>query len=239
MQPQLSNRKDANAPWHTYKKYATKVCADIHCGIEKSVSEFNPSRVRTDGLESVCKSCRDRRNVYYFRGAFTIRDRFNRAVIFNKCQIVRDYWRSVKPIKSILERPMFDRFMIIDGYKVFYTSWYNLNPERAKLGRTKWKLANPGRASANSAKHRAAKLQATPPWADLVAIRAVYTKVELLQETTQIRHHGDHIIPLHGKGVCGLHIAINLQPLTWLANLSKSNRYESGWLMADGSIVDC
>ena len=42
----------------------------------------------------------------------------------------------------------------------------------------------------------------------------------------QKHHHVDHIIPLHGKLVSGLHVESNLQVITQAANCTKSNKYE-------------
>jgi len=70
-----------------------------------------------------------------------------------------------------------------------------------------------------TAQYRASKLQATPKWADTTAIRVIY-------ETCPPDYHVDHIIPLQGKNVCGLHVENNLQHLPALDNLKKSNKVD-------------
>jgi hypothetical protein len=72
---------------------------------------------------------------------------------------------------------------------------------------------------ANRARRRARELNALPSWADLDAIAEFYrVKPE--------GFHVDHIIPLQGKLVCGLHTLNNLQYLTAFDNKSKSNKFE-------------
>lgn len=74
----------------------------------------------------------------------------------------------------------------------------------------------------------AAKISAMPKWADVDAIKSIYKKCALISEITGIKHHVDHIVPLRGKNVCGLHIPINLQIITASENMSKSNSFING-----------
>lgn len=60
---------------------------------------------------------------------------------------------------------------------------------------------------------------ATPPWADKNAIKAIYV------EARSKGLHVDHIIPLKGKNVCGLHVPGNLQLMTKSENSRKGNSY--------------
>jgi hypothetical protein len=70
-----------------------------------------------------------------------------------------------------------------------------------------------------SNKRRAALLSRTPSWADL-------GQIELIYKNCPDGMAVDHIIPLRGKKVSGLHVESNLQYLTKAENSSKGNRYE-------------
>ncbi len=85
-------------------------------------------------------------------------------------------------------------------------SVYGKRPDRSKYTKSQ------------NTKRRAAKLQRTPMWSDLEAIKDIYL-------TCPDGFHVDHIIPLQGKTVSGLHVPENLQYLTAEDNLRKSNTY--------------
>lgn len=88
---------------------------------------------------------------------------------------------------------------------------------------------NRDKAAARGAKRRALKLLATPSWLTAThydAIRVLYTKSAAVSELTGIPFHVDHIVPLQGELVCGLHVPWNLQVLPAYENLSKSNKHE-------------
>lgn len=69
------------------------------------------------------------------------------------------------------------------------------------------------------------KTQATPAWASQSEILVKYEEAKQRTADTGTLHHVDHIIPLNGKNVCGLHVEYNLQILTQTENVRKSNKY--------------
>ena len=104
--------------------------------------------------------------------------------------------------------------------------WSRLNPEKVREKSRNWAKNNPAKTAAMAAKRRAKKLQATPAWADLSAIAIFYEQADSLNMTV------DHIIPLQGKNVCGLHVENNLQLLTKSENSRKRNRFDEHALSA-------
>lgn len=70
---------------------------------------------------------------------------------------------------------------------------------------------------------------ATPKWLTqemLEEIKLIYKERENLSISTGIEYHVDHVVPLQGENVCGLHVPWNLQVITAEENLRKSNKYE-------------
>jgi hypothetical protein len=79
------------------------------------------------------------------------------------------------------------------------------------------------------AKRRAAKMQRIPKWItkdDLWLIKEAYELASLRTKMFGFKWHVDHIIPLQGKKVSGLHMIENLQVIPEKHNLSKHNKYE-------------
>ena len=88
----------------------------------------------------------------------------------------------------------------------------------------KWAKENPEKVAAIGARRRAILGNATVAWRDDDKIREIYKE---LTKETGIQHHVDHIIPIKGKNVTGLHVENNLQILTAEENSRKGNRYET------------
>lgn len=81
---------------------------------------------------------------------------------------------------------------------------------------------------AHMRKRQAAKLQRTPKWFsddDRKSIEAKYAMAKWLSEVVGVPYHVDHILPLRGKLVSGLHIADNTCVITANENLSKGNKW--------------
>ena len=120
--------------------------------------------------------------------------------------------------------------------------WYRNNTEKAKDTRAKyreihservatmrknWEKANKDRRVYISAKYRAKRLQRTPKWLtndDHTWMSWYYLQAQRLTEITGIKHEVDHIYPLQGSNLSGLHVPWNLQILTKTENATKGNR---------------
>lgn len=69
---------------------------------------------------------------------------------------------------------------------------------------------------------------ATPAWGNKKAIKAFYSEANRLTNETGILHEVDHIVPIQGRKVCGLHVEHNLQILPKVENVRKHASF-SDW----------
>lgn len=79
--------------------------------------------------------------------------------------------------------------------------------------------------AARVGKRRAAKVTAIPKWADQKAIKRIYRLAADMSCATGVVHHVDHIVPLQGRNVCGLHVETNLQVIPGKDNLEKAFKF--------------
>lgn len=106
---------------------------------------------------------------------------------------------------------------------------YLENKEREKQKMRSYYESNKSGYSARNANRRSMKLSASPPWLtqeDKEEMALLYVKSQQLTDTTGENWHVDHIVPLQGKIVCGLHVPWNLQVITATENRAKNNRFE-------------
>jgi len=89
---------------------------------------------------------------------------------------------------------------------------------------------NKAQNNAYCASRRAWRIQARPIWSNIKIIHDIYEDCQDLNICTRIAggneiFHVDHIVPLQGVNVCGLHVEYNLQIITASENLQKGNTW--------------
>lgn len=102
---------------------------------------------------------------------------------------------------------------------------YERKAEVLKAASKEYRRTNPEKVRAWNGARRAIERKACPPWADKAAIAAIYAEAVRLERETGIPHHVDHIVPLRGKTICGLHVAENLRAIPAIENLKKGSRF--------------
>ena len=115
-----------------------------------------------------------------------------------------------------------------------------INAHRAKVGRSA-EISNPevkrrykqtprGKiaTSTNDAKRRAAKIQRTPAWLsedDYWMLEQAYELAALRTKLFGFSWHVDHVLPMQGKKISGLHVPSNVQVIPGVENVRKANRF--------------
>lgn len=138
---------------------------------------------------------------------------------FAKCSIRKDGLQHICKechVKQISEY----RIENLEKTKELARLRYLKNPEKQRIANRKWVSENRGKRNASYANRRALKLTATPGWlseSQKLEIRKMY-------DSCPVGYHVDHIVPLKGRNVCGLHVPWNLQHLPAQVNLKKSNK---------------
>jgi hypothetical protein len=107
--------------------------------------------------------------------------------------------------------------------------------ERVEDGRQaeyarRWRHENRAVYLAKKGRYRARKKDACPAWLTAEQhedILKVYERAQRKTEETSIIYHVDHIIPLQGKDVCGLHVPWNLRAIPAHINLTKGAKFET------------
>ena len=113
--------------------------------------------------------------------------------------------------------------------KNYVREWGKKNPSKLKRRQDKWNKENRAKILAQTMKTYAKRLQRVPPWLTfehIVEINTYYIKARKLTKQTGIQHEVDHIVPLRGENVSGLHVPWNLQILTKTENRLKSNKFK-------------
>lgn len=100
-------------------------------------------------------------------------------------------------------------------------------PEKKKKCDRNYFLNNKAKCSAIGARYRALKKNATPKWLTKEhneEIEKFYEISHRLTKESGILHNVDHIIPIQGETVTGLHVPWNLQVITAKENQIKKNK---------------
>lgn len=168
-----------------------------HCMTEKASCFFGRDKTRRDGLNPYCKACACERNAEY----------------------TRKNLQKVRATKIAYDRRNAEKIK----------QWRAANAEALKsywveYGK-KYRSSFPAETAEKTRRQQAARRRAIPPWFDKEKAVAIYA------EALRLRQSGllvvvDHIFPIQGDEVCGLHWHGNMQILTQYENASKGNKID-------------
>ena len=178
-----------------------KLCSK--CEEWRAIEEFHKDKNSLTGLLASCKDCY---SLHYRENAEIIKSRVSKYRDNNPEKIKQKHLDFYKNNKEYCAQKA--------------NHWAEKNPEKRKEITNNYGKRTQKQKNARTAKYRAIKIQATPPW----------ISEQQLDEISRIYincppgYHVDHIVPLRGKGVRGLHVPWNLQYLPALENMSKGNK---------------
>lgn len=107
--------------------------------------------------------------------------------------------------------------------------YYRKNVQARKASVKAYRKNNPDKLAHFRALRRSAQLKATPPWLNNEHRRHIACLYQMSRKISSITGEAmevDHIIPLKGSNICGLHVPWNLQILHHTLNRAKSNKVE-------------
>lgn len=166
------------------------------CGVEKENTQFYKDRYKKTGLTSHCKDC-----IRLYKEA-------------NK-EKIRSYVKEYEEnnAKEIAKRKQ---------------NYYYQNKEVINKRNNEYRKANKPKSIAACRKYQLSKLQRTPAWLtqhDYKVMESKYAIASWLSAVVGIDYHVDHVIPLRGKKVSGLHVPNNLSVIRAKDNMEKGNKH--------------
>lgn len=200
-----------------------KTCS--RCKKEKEASDFRERESSKDGLHCWCEQCL---SAYYA-------ENYEKNKEKKKAERIARYQIEKEQIKEKSRRYHAENKESIGARQKRYRAekmaqlreknkaWREANRDHLNAKRGEWQRSNKGAVCEIRARRRAAEYRATPRWYDRLQAKKIYDEAAKLR-AAGADVHVDHIVPLRGKNVCGLHVHWNMQILDAKENLSKGNR---------------
>ena len=231
------------------KQLNMKLC--YTCKIKKAFTEFSKNKTKPDGLQTKCKSCKkEYSKKWYLDNKDHVTEYVKKYREENKEKVrtsqkkykdthkeeMKEWRINFTPRRKEYEKKNHKR--IKERTKKYQKDNKEYIGKRAAIWRENhrdylrecskiWSKNNPDKVRKNSAKRRTEKLKRCPNWVNEIELAQVY-------QNCPKGYHVDHIIPLQGKDISGLHVPWNLQYLTPEENGIKRARFDGtydndGW----------
>lgn len=221
----------------------TAICS--MCRIEKPLTLFTKDSSQKNGRRSSCKSCKSAKDANRYKAiADRVKEKRKQRYLENS-EVIKAKQRAryaEDPRKYASKKKAWDqankeklnaktrqyRALNLEYVRAREAVRRAENKNRRNQLLREWRARNLPAKAAEAARRRASILQRTPKWLtqeDFSAMRLIYELAKGMTQATGVPHHVDHILPLRGDFVSGLHVPSNLQILTAFENVQKNNKW--------------
>ena len=197
------------------------------CQQTKSLKLFNLDKSSKDGHQRYCIECKKQYRLdklEHYKSCKKDYYEVNKIEINKRRKIFRENNKT-----KIAEQKKRYREANKDQLSIKNKRYKAANKEHIKLLKIEYYTKNKGEIIAKVRKRKLAKLSRTPAWlgnGDKFEMECIYTYANALN-SVGLQYHVDHIKPLQGETVSGLHVPTNLQVITAEENLQKRNYYNA------------
>jgi hypothetical protein len=211
------------------------------CKAEKPVVQFHKSTTHLDGRRNECSTCTS--------AAKWLKKPKVKLLKFVSFSITKPSVKEIFCFKCNTRKPLTEFRKRSDSPSgIFYrctlcvngardkvkktqsdSDYYKNNADIIKLKVKQYRKDNPEKIAELSARNRATRKQQAPSWLtqdQKLEIRMIYAERKRVSKETGIPHHVDHIAPIKGETICGLHVPWNLRVITAEENHKKRNKLE-------------
>lgn len=187
---------------------------------------FNKNATAPDGLAYQCKACV---KAYYQRNKARFIEKAAQWKEGNK-EKVKQYAKRHRERNKDKRKQYYtgNKEALLEYGRNYRVEYYKRNRDAILARTATTRKNNPARYCSYARKHQTAKIKRTPKWltnVDFDRIRLFYEAARSMTNLGMEKFSVDHIVPLQGKLVSGLHVPWNLQVITVPANSSKNNSY--------------
>ena len=183
---------------------------------------FSKDKNKKNGLTSQCKDCRSA----MWKQQYSNNKDYHVSRATNRVKILRLTDAAYREKERLYGRAKKQELLSTregrEHHNALGRKWRKENPEKARQLKHEQKEFKCARSMARYARQRSA----LPKWSDLDSIKVFYEEAKRITLETGIAHEVDHIIPLAGLNVSGLHVPQNLQVIPAHINRRKGNRLE-------------
>jgi hypothetical protein len=205
-----------------------KLCSK--CSQLKPMADYHKAKRGKDGLRADCKACH-----LIPHEKEMLSDGLKRCVVCKEikelhCFPVRKTTKDGRRGDCIVCHQKSAKNYFLrnkERFKQYRSLWLHKNPKKAATASAKWAKNNRPKLNARDSQRRASEVKATPSWLSAIQkaqIQETYDVALAKTVQTGIVYEVDHIHPLKGDGLSGLHVPWNLQVISRLENRSKGNK---------------